>query len=189
LGFDLDSSEGNGEREIERLRKQNRALRSEAQSLRREVAVLRSVREGRPPGYESGIFAEQYMQPRLREEICRAGRYRHYLSMVMIQLVPRSPAAGPDPGENPEHYARRMRELLRATDILFVLGGGRVSVILPETSQNETNRVVDRLQNLVDGDVKMACAVASYPQDANHEAVLISEATERLERLMASWRP
>jgi hypothetical protein len=174
---------------MERLRKQNRALRSEVESLRRDLVVLRSASEGRPPGYEDGIFAEPYMRPRLREEICRAGRYRHYLSMVMIQLVPRTPGLESDLGEVPEQYAHRMRELLRATDIVFVLSGGRISILLPETSQNESNRVVDRLQNLVNGDVKMACAVASYPQDANHESVLISEASERLDRLIATWRP
>jgi len=188
LGFDLGSNGGNAGKDTEGLREQNRALRAEVESLRRDLVTLRSACEGRPPGFEDGVFAEPYMRPRLREEICRAGRYRHYLSMVMIQLVPRAPIET-DLGEVPEQYARRMRELLRSTDILFVLGGGRLSIILPETSQNESNRVVDRLQNLVNGDVKMACAVASYPQDANHESVLISEATERLDRLIATWRP
>jgi len=153
------------------------------------MVSLRVAQEGSPPGYETGVFAESYMRPRLREEICRAGRYRHYLSMLMIQLIPRTPDQEEEPGAAPGKYAQRMRDLLRATDILFLLEGGRVSVILPETSQNETNRVIDRLRNVVNGDLKMACAVASYPQDANHEAVLIAEASERLDRLIASWHP
>jgi GGDEF domain-containing protein len=181
--------EGEVEERVMQLAQENRSLRAELEGLRRELRVARSVHEGVPPGYEIGVFAEPYMRPRLREEICRAGRYRHYLSMVMIQLVPRVAHNEDNMDLLPRRYIRRIRDLLRATDILFLLRGGRITIILPETSQNETNLVIERLRNLVNGETKMACAVASYPQDANHEALLISEATERLDRLIASWRP
>lgn len=185
---DSGSKESELREKIVQLSRENHSLRTEVEKLQRELVSARGPAAAIPPSYDQGIFAETYMRPRLREEICRAGRYRHYLSMVAIQLMPRPGGAETVARELPEEYVYRMRDLLRATDLLFVLGDGRVSIILPETSEVETARVIDRLQNLVDGQVRMACAVASYPHDANHEATLIAEALERLDRLVATWK-
>lgn len=187
MGSDAESAESGLRQRIAQLSRENIALLSEIEKLESELLSARSIQRDLPPAYETGIFAESYMLPRLREEICRAGRYRHYLSMVAVQLVPRSETREMTGMRLPKEFARRMRELLRATDILFVLGDGRISIILPETSETESGRVVDRLRCLVNGEVHMACAVASYPHDANHETALISEAFERLDRQIATW--
>lgn len=172
---------------IAQLSEENAHLRREVEKLQRDLQAARSAQEGIPKTYDEGIFAEAYMRPRLREEICRAGRYRHYLSFLAVQLLPQSKESLKRSAGLAHDYAYRMRDLLRATDILFLTKDGRLSIILPETSEAETARVIDRLQNLLDGQVKMACAVASYPHDANHEAALIAEASDRLDRLVASW--
>ena len=135
-----------------------------------------------PFAWKEGVFPEDYMHLRLREEISRAGRYRHYLSLMLIDFVP---SEGEGPGEITEQrhqQGKQIRSILRSTDVVFMMKNGSISVILPETTERESQYVMDRLRVDIRSQMPLAFGVASYPHDAGHEASLVQHARERLSR-------
>lgn len=132
------------------------------------------------PSWKDGIFPEEYMYPRLREEISRAGRYRHYLSLMMIDLPVHTTSLPGSGNDLSEKCIRQIRSLLRSTDIVFTLDSGKISVILPETTERESQYVIERLRGDIETTAPIYFGVASYPHDAGHEVSLVEHANERL---------
>jgi hypothetical protein len=122
------------------------------------------------------------MHSRLREEISRAGRYRHYLSLMVIDFPSSEAEEATGVKEQRFLFGKQIRSILRSTDIVFIMGDGRISVILPETTERESQYVMDRLRGDIRSKDQITFGVASYPHDAGHEASLIQHANERLSR-------
>jgi len=129
----------------------------------------------RPPVVD--VFTEKDVTPRLKEEILRANRYRHYLSLVLVD---------PASTEGSNHLSleglgfmtgEQMRGLVRTLDVVFAMNDGRVCAVLPETSENEAACMVKRLRQVMH---QHRFAIASYPADGSEENSLLRKAKERL---------
>jgi len=161
---------------------------SEAATGNGEVARFGGASPQKAPGkggvsaWQEGIFPEEYMHFRLREEISRAGRYRHYLSLMMIDFASSGGEQEARSKEERFQYGKQIRSVLRSTDIVFVLDDGKISIILPETTERESQYIMDRLRGDIRSKDPITFGVASYPHDAGHEVSLIQHANQRLSR-------
>lgn len=122
---------------LELLARTDRALRlREAErELERSRSLLR--RSGNDP--ETGLFDRLGVVARLEQELSRSRRYQRALSVAV--LTPLSPLR-----DRTRACASFVRTTLRAPDVVGHLGEGRLVVLLPECSVEDSLNVLARLK-------------------------------------------
>jgi GGDEF domain-containing protein len=94
----------------------------------------------------TGLQTARYFEQRLEREIARARRYERRLGLLLLDV---EQGGGVDLGA----AGRRIRAAKRATDIASHLGDGRFSIILPEATESDAERLYRRVQFALGGRV------------------------------------
>jgi diguanylate cyclase (GGDEF)-like protein len=130
------------------------------------------------------IYEPSFYLEKLKEEIHRAKRYKHALSVIIIdvdhfhKVNERLTFRGGD--AILITIAKIIRKTVRTVDILARCGGDRFVVILPNTNKRESMELAERLQNniknrtgriaeLSEGVTVTAAAGQCLPEDASME--------------------
>ncbi len=144
----------------------------------------------------TGLFNHRHMQQRLAEEVARAERFGHPVSVLMIDIdrfKRFNGTYGHQAGDRVlAAIARLIRETIRATDVPARYGGEELAVILPQTSLVNACGLAERLRVAVEGlkfqprrathpvRVTISVGVATYPDHAAGTAELIDGADQAL---------
>ena len=91
---------------------------------------------------------------RVTQEVDRAQRYRHPLSVATMELDPLPPAMAPrnvEPGGMFAHFVRRVRAVQRDCDVLSHWSADVVLWILPETELDAAVLACERLRRALAG--------------------------------------
>lgn len=117
------------------------------------------------------IFSEEEMRHLLAREVQRCTRYQDFLSICVIRTSP-SRAGMPAP------VAQRIAEMLRATDIVGVIGAD-VVVLLVHTPDTDAAMITDRIRDRLQGELRIG--LASFPTDATSDEALLAHAEAQLQ--------
>lgn len=144
----------------------------------------------------TGLFNHRHMQHRLAEEVARAERFGHPVSVLMIDIdrfKRFNGTYGHQAGDRVlAAIARLIRDTIRATDVPARYGGEELAVILPQTSLVNACGLAERLRAAVEGlkfqprrathpvRVTISVGVATYPDHAASTAELIEGADRAL---------
>lgn len=92
----------------------------------------------------------EYAMRRLEEELYCVRRYDHFLSAALIRFA-FPPSLDSDPGvdEGFRAWCRAVRNVLRASDLAFLLGPRDAFLILPETDGDAAEAVIAKLETLI----------------------------------------
>jgi len=100
--------------------------------------------------YLTGIYNRRYSEQRLNEEIARAKRYFHPLVCLYLDLnnfKKINDFLGHKTGDEVlKLVADKLRKNSRETDIYARVGGDEFLLILPETVEGETEKIIFRLK-------------------------------------------
>jgi diguanylate cyclase (GGDEF)-like protein len=129
----------------------------------------------------TGLHNFRFFSTRFEEELRRARRYRHQLSLLMLDIdhFKNFNDTHGHPGGNValRHLAALLKETARETDIVCRYGGEEFSVILPETTKRLAIEMAARIRSnieaspvaLEDGShhrITVSLGVATFPRDA-----------------------
>jgi len=120
-----------------------------------------------PTDSETGLLDRRGLVIRLTQEAARARRYGRPLALAVART-------GANTGEALRSCASRMRERLRAPDVLAHLGGGTFAAVLPECSAAQAESVFSRVESDLrrEGAVRCDVSVAEVPPREMPEAIL-----------------
>lgn len=144
----------------------------------------------------TGLLNRRYFQERLTEEIDRARRHHHQLSLIMLDLdnfKEFNDAHGHLAGDDAlRASAQIVRNNVRAIDVVARYGGDEISVILPETGKDEANFIAQRIGGEIEKGflfhgitrlesfLTMSLGLAAFPEDARNLTALIHNADRAL---------
>lgn len=138
-----------------------------------------------PAGAAPRIFSDAEIRHLLSLEVQRSTRYQDFLSVWVIQAL--YPGARRD--DLDAAVARRIAEVLRATDIVGMLGS-EILVLLVHTPDPDSAMIVDRIREQIQGEIfdlapspgriSLRIGRASFPTDATSEGGLLSHAQTQL---------
>ncbi len=132
---------------------------------------------------------------RLEQELLRARRYKHLLSLIMIDLdrfKDFNDRLGHTAGnEALIHLAKTLKDELRDTDLKVRYGGEEFAILLPETTKHEAAQLAENLRALVENNpvrlegmepqpLTISLGVATFWRDASDGTALISNADQAL---------
>ena len=138
----------------------------------------------------TGVFNRTYFDLRLVEELQRAARYHHMLTLAFVDIDHFK-----DINDTFGHHfgdkvlilvSLRLRNGLRASDILFRYGGDELAIVMPETSGHNAHRVLLRIVNdvrtvrLKGRPLGVSVGIATWPYDARTKTGLVQVADENL---------
>jgi signal transduction histidine kinase/DNA-binding response OmpR family regulator len=120
-----------------------------------------------PTDADTGLLDRRGLVIRLTQEAARARRYGRPLALAVV----RTGAHGTEALRN---SAARMRERLRAPDVLAHLGSGTFAAVLPECTAAQAESVFGRVEAdlKAQGSVRCDVAVAEVPPREMPEAIL-----------------
>jgi diguanylate cyclase (GGDEF)-like protein len=139
----------------------------------------------------TGLYNHRYFQQRIAEEINRAERYNHNLSLLMIDIdffKMFNDSYGHPAGDSVlRNLAQTLLKNVRDTDTAVRYGGEEFAVILPETDLDEASLLAERvrmavhngsLADALDEQVSITISVglATYPLHCADRVGLISAA-------------
>jgi len=146
----------------------------------------------------TGLFNRRYFNRALEQEVHRAQRYKHDLTLAMLDIDHfklYNDSNGHQEGDRAlVRIAEILRKSFRQTDIIVRFGGEEFAVIMPETSRKEGNGIefVDRARRTIaaedlafdEGDVRkvltISGGVATYPHQAATPEELVRRADQAL---------
>ncbi|MBI5018295.1 MAG: diguanylate cyclase [Deltaproteobacteria bacterium] len=144
----------------------------------------------------TGLLNRRYFQERLAEEVDRATRHGHALSLIMIDIdhfKAYNDANGHPAGDKALMLTgRALRGSIRAIDVVSRFGGEEFAVILPETRKLEAQEIGERIRREVEslyfpgeetlplGRLTVSLGVAGFPEDARDLKALIQKADQAL---------
>lgn len=154
-------------------------LRARRSSSQRDTRLVQKVAEQVEAGRklaiyerETGLFAHWYIALRGQEECDRAARYKHALTLLLIE-----PAETSDAWSVKANIVTWLQKHMRASDVAGYLGNGRCIALLAESDLKAAKKAVARLK----GDVAAAdTGHAVYPQDGAEYDKLYAVAAQRL---------
>ena len=123
-----------------------------AQTFNSMTASVKESREQRDP--LTGLYNHMYFHTKLSEEIERAKRYHHSLSVIMIDLdrfKSINDTYGHMVGDGAvAQLAGALLTQLRTTDIAVRYGGDEFALILPETNTEDAANIAQRIREYVE---------------------------------------
>jgi diguanylate cyclase (GGDEF)-like protein len=138
----------------------------------------------------------RHFTERLEEEVRRAERYGHEISLVLFDIdhfKQYNDAHGhPSGNEVLRVLGRLLRDNARGTDILARYGGEEFAAILPETSKEDAIGLAEKIRRLIEvhafpgeesqpgGALTVSAGVAALPSDANDPSLLLEAADKAL---------
>lgn len=132
----------------------------------------------------TGLHNHRYFYERLTEEVKRAKRYQHPLSLIMadIDLFKRyNDTLGHVAGDKAlKIIAKLMSENARENDQVARYGGEEIAVILPETNIDTARLVAERMRTIIEFSPELA-AIAIRPGESltmSFGVAQLDEATE-----------
>lgn len=142
----------------------------------------------------TGFYNARYFTARLQEEVQRAARYGHALSLVLMDsdsLKQVNDRFGHDEGNRYLiELAQIIRQNVRGTDIVARFGGDEFLVLQPETELAAALTTADRIRSAAARpfgpagqeplEVHVSGGVASYPSTARHHEELFRQADHAL---------
>ncbi len=152
----------------------------------------------------TGLLNRRYFQERLAEEVDRATRHGHALSLIMIDIdhfKAYNDANGHLAGDRAlVLVGRALRASIRTIDVVSRFGGEEFAVILPETRKAEAMDIGERVRREVDAlyfpgeeaqperRLTVSLGVAGFPEDARDLKSLIQRADRALYTAKADGR-
>lgn len=128
--------------------------------------ILQGVRLVARPEFESilsfvnvdevtGVYSRRYFNERLAEELARARRYSHPLSVLIIDLdnfKQVNDLCGHMEGDSVlRRVGRMLMDTTRQADVACRFGGDEFAILLPETGAADTERTGERIRLAVAG--------------------------------------
>jgi diguanylate cyclase (GGDEF)-like protein len=152
----------------------------------------------------TGLFNHRYFKKRLENELIRAQRYGHDLSLVFFDVdhfKNYNDTLGHPAGDVALNtVARILKSTIRQSDIAVRYGGEEFCVILPEGDQKSAFNFAERLRKHIeshhfakeevqpDGKLTISLGVASFPKNAGSSKQLILKADAALYNAKGSGR-
>lgn len=151
----------------------------------------------------TGLVNRQTLPKVIESEILRAGRYKHKLSIVLLDLDHFKQVNDTYGHLNGDivlkHFATILKQEIRDVDIAVRFGGEEFLLVLPETPVNEARILAERILtsissksiNLMGGEqLSITCSIgiATYPDHTTNSRALFSLADEALYSAKESGR-
>lgn len=146
----------------------------------------------------TGAFNRTYFSMRLGEEVRRAHRYRHPLTLALVDIdhfKTINDTFGHDFGDKVLILiTMRLKQGLRASDLLFRYGGDELAILMPETSAQNAHQVLARIVEAVrktrlkNHPLTVSVGAATWPDDARNGTALVQIADENLYAAKSSGR-
>ncbi|MCL4425274.1 MAG: sensor domain-containing diguanylate cyclase [Firmicutes bacterium] len=143
-----------------------------------------------------GLFNHRYFQEHLQEEILRASRFNHPVSLVMIDLDHfkkfNDTYGHPSGDQVLRQLARLINSQIRQVDIAARYGGEELAIILPETNKAGAAVLAEKLRRTIENHLffeekhqmvsrlTISLGVAAYPDDAQTREELVEKADQAL---------
>ena len=139
----------------------------------------------------TGLYNRNKMDLKLNEEIQRACRYKHTMSIFMLDIdhfKDVNDTYGHDVGDEVlKHVANEIERSIRTTDFAARFGGEEFIIILPETTTQKAKELAERLRKSIanihihtkyDKDIKLTVSIgiATYPSHAKTAPELLKAA-------------
>ena len=142
----------------------------------------------------TGLRNFRFFSSRLPEELQRAKRYRHQLSLVMLDIdyfKKFNDTHGHQAGNVAlQHLARVLDETVRETDIVARYGGEEFALILPETTKRLADEMARRVRANVEAQpvrlgehhhrITVSLGLATFPRDTYSWQGLVESADKAL---------
>lgn len=141
------------------------------------------------------LFNHRYFQEQIRRQIEQCKRYNTSFSLIIIDIdffKKFNDNFGHQSGDAVlRQVAQTLKRNVRATDIVCRYGGEEMSIILPNTSEEEAfstaQKICDRvaqhkfkLANGKDTNVTISLGVSTFPKDGDTAETMIASADKRL---------
>ncbi|MCG8608138.1 sensor domain-containing diguanylate cyclase [bacterium] len=152
----------------------------------------------------TGIFNRRYFYQRFEREIQRAKRYKHSLSILMLDLdnfKTYNDINGHIQGDEVlKRVAIVLEKILRKTDLIARFGGEEFIIMLPEISTDQSGQVANKLRQKIEkttfdheetlpgGRITISIGFSVFPQDSREPQKLIQFADEALYRAKSMGR-
>lgn len=142
----------------------------------------------------TGLYVHRYFQEALENEIKRGLRYKHPISLMMIDIDHFKQLNDTYGHQTGDEVLRRLAEILksqaRGHDIVARYGGEEFAIVLPVTPKDGALSAASRLRRAVETTpfkifrktlhITISIGVASCPQDAQNREELIGKADQAL---------
>lgn len=143
----------------------------------------------------TGMYNYRHFQERSEEELSRARRYQHPLTIGLLDvdnLKEVNDTHGHLAGDQVLRIvARTLRQGLRSSDVVARYGGDEFSIIMVETGLATATAVAERVVGLVDKETfavggahypvpRLSWGLAAFPEDADNTTTLFEVADRRL---------
>jgi diguanylate cyclase (GGDEF)-like protein len=146
----------------------------------------------------TGLFNRRYFENSLRNEVARARRFNHPLSLVMLDVdhfKNYNDRLGHSNGDLLlKDLASVLSRTIRSSDTIARYGGEEFCVLLPEITREGAIQFSKRLRNIIndhpfekrdvqpDGCITASMGVATYPHDARKGSELLDKADAAMYR-------
>ncbi len=106
-------------------------------------------------------------------ELRSSARWRRFASVLVI--------GANSHGKGIRKFRMLIEEVMRSSDEMTELAGGRLALLMPETSKEDALHAVARYRKRYDPCLDVRYGVASYPGDCRTAMVLLDKACSRLD--------
>ncbi len=146
----------------------------------------------------------RHFAERLEQEVQRAERYGHHLSLVLLDIdhfkLYNDTHGHPAGNEVLRVLGRLLRDNARQTDLLARYGGEEFVIILPETTKQDAVVLAEKICRLIElhkfpgeeqqpgGRLTISGGVAAVPEDLAHSPLLLDAADRALYAAKAAGR-
>lgn len=137
----------------------------------------------------TGLYNQNHFYQRLEEEIARAWRNRHPLSLLFMdadKLKDINDSCGHLTGDKVLQFiAKSIKTSIRKMDIAFRYGGDEFVVILPGVDPERASLVAERIRKKIKENAcvhktSLSLGIASFPEDAQKPRQLLDKADKAM---------
>ena len=140
----------------------------------------------------TGVHSRRYFNERLGEELGRARRYSHPLSMLIIDLdnfKQVNDRCGHVEGDSVlRKVGRMLMDTTRQADVVCRFGGDEFAVLLPETGSEDAGRTAERIRLAAadistpgedePGNVTLSIGCAAFPESCDEAEEMLALADQ-----------